>query len=892
MGLTDEQKLVVACDSSFQVTACAGGGKGFVKGTRVLTPSGYVMIESISEGDMIIGKSGKSVKVVGVYPRGLQTCYRVSFSNGYSVICDEDHLWAYQLPRDRWNGGSVRVHDIKYIYENVPVYVKSGSYSRKNIYLPMVCPVDFGGGVSDFVIHPYVLGCLLGDGSLSGRHAVGFANQESDIIDRFCGLLPESCSMSDMGNFNYRIKGSDGVNLVYRELERLGLSGKRSYEKFIPEEYLFSSVDSRVLLLQGLIDTDGRVAGSSYEFATASEQLANDVMFLCDTLGLSVTFSVRDDVRYEYKGDLRHGRVSYRLRIKPSSSIPVLHSSLKHSSRWCVPQSYARVCITGIELLDEKFETICLKVDSDDELFVIDRGIVTHNTTTILEWVKQHPEFKTLYLAFNRSVKQEMESKSVGVSNLTVMTAHGLAYQNVVKGSNYKVRSSFTVMDVIDLLDLTEFYGLSASLAEGERITDLEFATFVLNVFNSLCYSRCFSINDEDFRRGIRDEYTKKFGIGVFDNYSDLMYRCVLSIWKQMKSGSVPVTHDFYLKLYQVSKPVLRFDAILLDEAQDSNDVMLDIIERQDCIKGFVGDACQQIYGFRDAVNAFEKIEHKSFHLSNSFRFGEKIANLANKVLSWRDRLGATDTVNVTGLGVYDDDSIHSECFIARKNINLLAKAFELINEDYEVNLYFEGGYNGYTFSSNGSIWDVYNLYIGQHSKIKGRFLAKFKDWDAFKEFLEKGLDNDLAVLSGIVERYGRRLPDLLHRLKSRLVEDRSEADFILSTVHKAKGLEYDFVHVYNDFINIDTVLRHEMGMVRLDRDDEGVRDIEGAGLNMGDIDSGDLSEVSCNSVLVPLDDMSAVIEEINMLYVAITRARKRLYLDEDYYFTVGGIGG
>lgn len=663
-------------------------------------------------------------------------------------------------------------------------------------------------------------------------------------------------------------------------------------------------------------------------------------------------------------------------------------------------------------------------------------------TSVILEWVKQHPNFKALYLAFNRSVKQEMESKSVGVSNLTVMTAHGLAYQNVVRGSNYKVRSSFTVMDVIDLLDLTEFYGLSASLAEGERVTDLEFATFVLNVFNSLCYSRCFSINDEDFRRGIRDEYTKKFGIGVFDNYSDLMYRCVLSIWKQMKSGSVPVTHDFYLKLYQVSKPVLGFDAILLDECipgnyfidmdtgrrridsvynslvrgetvhvksfnsslgsfefkralnplksegrtvleietegltrirctpnhklltlrgyvdagclergvdvilhdnpsvskteafvvksiklvegiydvydfevedlhnfvvyngyssksgmivhncQDSNDVMLDIIERQDCIKGFVGDACQQIYGFRDAVNAFEKIEHKSFHLSNSFRFGEKIANLANKVLSWRDKLGATDTVNVTGLGVYDDDSIHSECFIARKNINLLAKAFELINEDYEVNLYFEGGYNGYTFSSNGSIWDVYNLYIGQHSKIKGRFLAKFKDWGAFKEFLEKGLDNDLAVLSGIVEKYRRRLPDLLHRLKSRLVEDRSEADFILSTVHKAKGLEYDYVHVYNDFINMDTVLRHEMSMVRLDRDDEGVRNIEGAGLNMGDIDSGDLSEVPCNSVLVPLDDMSAVIEEINMLYVAITRARKRLYLDEDYYFTVGGLGG
>ena len=684
-------------------------------------------------------------------------------------------------------------------------------------------------------------------------------------------------------------------------------------------------------------------------------------------------------------------------------------------------------------------------------------------TSTLLEWVKQHPNFKTLYLAFNRSVKQEMESKSVGISNLTVMTAHGLAYQNVVKGSNYKVRSSFTVMDVIDLLDLTEFYELSASLAEDERITDLEFATFVLNVFNSLCYSRCFSINDEDFRRSIRDEYTKKLGIGVFDNYSDLMYRCVLSIWKQMKSGSVPVTHDFYLKLYQVSKPVLRFDAILLDECipgnyfvdtdkgrrridsvynsltrgevvhvksfnsslgsfefkralnplksedrtvleietegmtkirctpnhklltlrgyvdagclergvdvilhdnpsaskteafvvksiklvegvydvydfevedlhnfvvyseynsksgmivhncQDSNDVMLDIIERQNCIKGFVGDACQQIYGFRKAVNAFSKLDHRSFVLSNSFRFGSEVSKLANEILSWRDVLGANDTIRVNGVMEYEDDSIDSVCYIARKNITLLAKAFDLINADFELTLYFEGGFNGYTFSSNGSIWDVYNLWSGQVKKIKSRFIARFKTWDTFLEFVDKGLDHELLVLTNIVEKYRNRLPDLLHRLKSRVVDSREDAGVILSTVHKAKGLEYDFVYILGDFIRWNDVasIAFEVFGRSLNRESGDIVDVDfvmsevsrmSGVLAVSDVDSdviegdivdSDLDDIEIESV--PLNaNVKAIfapvrfdreIEEINMLYVAVTRARKKVSIDRSYYF-------
>ncbi|APS68750.1 hypothetical protein AVI55_16905 (plasmid) [Piscirickettsia salmonis] len=49
-----------------------------------------------------------------------------------------------------------------------------------------------------------------------------------------------------------------------------------------------------------------------------------------------------------------------------------------------------------------------------------------------------------------------------------------------------------------------------------------------------------------------------------------------------LKNHTIGITHDGYLKLYQLSKPILnQYDFIMLDEAQDANPAILDIFERQ-----------------------------------------------------------------------------------------------------------------------------------------------------------------------------------------------------------------------------------------------------------------------------------------------------------------------
>ena len=105
----------------------------------------------------------------------------------------------------------------------------------------------------------------------------------------------------------------------------------------------------------------------------------------------------------------------------------------------------------------------------------------------------------------------------------------------------------------------------------------------------------------------------------------------------KMDKGEIEITHDFYLKKFQLSNPTLFFDYILFDEGQDASAVMLDIFLKQKATKVIVGDTHQQIYGWRFAVNSLEKADFKTYQLSTSFRFSQDIANLAMEVLQWKN---------------------------------------------------------------------------------------------------------------------------------------------------------------------------------------------------------------------------------------------------------------
>ncbi|HBD39803.1 MAG TPA: DNA helicase, partial [Cupriavidus sp.] len=113
----------------------------------------------------------------------------------------------------------------------------------------------------------------------------------------------------------------------------------------------------------------------------------------------------------------------------------------------------------------------------------------------------------------------------------------------------------------------------------------------------------------------------------------------VKRLWSEYLDPAAPsaIGHDTYVKLWQLSRPRIGADFILFDEAQDADGLMLSVLRAQQCQVIYVGDPYQQIYEWRGAVNAMDHIRAPECALTESFRFGPAIAQLASRVLALMD---------------------------------------------------------------------------------------------------------------------------------------------------------------------------------------------------------------------------------------------------------------
>jgi len=362
-----------------------GMGKALEVSTPVLTPEGFWPIGRLKVGDYVIGSNGRPTRVVGVYPQGVKSGFEVTTTDGGSLVCCAEHLWVTTTDSD----STPRIRTTSEISDTLTH--KMGDYEYPRHRLPLVKPVTFDNAPAPLPIDPYLLGCLLGDGNLTGSCVV-INKPEPEVLEMCNERLPDE----DVGvffddgngpNSAIRIKRKQRDNTLSetaKALRELGLLGLKSVEKFIPNEYLYAKKSDRLRLLRGLLDTDGYVdrRGVDVEHTTSSEQLAAGVIFLARSLGAIVSTTARTPT-YMYRGWRRRGRISYRSRIRfVDKTCPV--SSEKHLAKWRGGDQTPRYrCIKSIEPVGEA-EFICIKVEAKDGLFVADDFIVTHNTTLAL----------------------------------------------------------------------------------------------------------------------------------------------------------------------------------------------------------------------------------------------------------------------------------------------------------------------------------------------------------------------------------------------------------------------------------------------------------------------------------------------------------------------------
>jgi len=351
----------------------AGSGKAQPLDAEILTPEGFRKFGTLKIGDEIVVPDGHCAKISGIFPQGIKKVFRVFFSDGTSTECCEDHLWHTKTQKDRDQGRPGSVKSLAEIRDTL----RYGKILKRNHSIPIVKPFEFSE--KTLPINPYILGLLLGDGCFRGQTPV-FSSISDELINALrCGGY--TLHKKSGANCDYYIisPNSHTKNQLKKSLIDLGLWGKCSSDKFIPYEYKFASIETRLAILRGLMDTDGEaymLKSSSSIFNTSSPQLCDDVRFLVESLGgtVKVTSCIP---KYIYKGEKRNGKKAFRLHLAININPFKL---LYKAEKWIPRIKYKPIrYIDRIELVGEK-DTQCIMVDHPDHLYITNNFIVTHNT--------------------------------------------------------------------------------------------------------------------------------------------------------------------------------------------------------------------------------------------------------------------------------------------------------------------------------------------------------------------------------------------------------------------------------------------------------------------------------------------------------------------------------
>lgn len=401
-------------------------GKAQPLDSQIVTPSGFKRMGDIKVGDYVIGADGKKHIVSGVFPQGMRPIYKVSFSNGTSCECDIEHLWnvnsLYQRSGKKYVPGvSKGRDDKKYIpdhsFKTLTLreilnkgLIKRGRYNFK---VPVAKPVEFDSIETQF--DPYLVGYYIGDGCFSRANISVGTQDKNEIESVLSTILGEDLHIfyrEDRDIYSFDIVGKS--KSLIKEAFNPDI---HSNDKFIPSEYLFNSIENRVALLQGLMDSDGHANNNgSCEFCSKSKQLALDVQFLVRSLGGFASL-LEDDSSYFSEKNNERVNCGKRYRVTISmcdSSIQLFRLERKQKRvRYRILHADS-LFITNAEYVGEK-EAQCIMVNSDEHLYLTEDFIVTHNTslTTAMASHAAEKGFKVLQIVFEDRIKQ-IQRKHLG----------------------------------------------------------------------------------------------------------------------------------------------------------------------------------------------------------------------------------------------------------------------------------------------------------------------------------------------------------------------------------------------------------------------------------------------------------------------------------------------
>lgn len=436
----------------------------------------------------------------------------------------------------------------------------------------------------------------------------------------------------------------------------------------------------------------------------------------------------------------------------------------------------------------------------------------TGKTTTLVQFAQANPDSKMLYLAYNRAIRDEAEQKFP--FNVECQTSHQLAWSHFGRHFRSRLTANLRITDVARKLN-TRHWPLARVALTG------------LNAF--LCSAEpepgIIHLPAEDERHGLS---------------ADKILGAVQVLWYEVSrtESDFPISHDVYLKLFQLSGPSLasKWDTILFDGAQDANPVTSAFVLSQPCRIVLVGDRYQQIYLFRgaDIVLSSLRLEQVDrLWLTTSFRFGPAVAQMANMLLAT-----SGEEMKVTDSGGDDEDEVvaHLPADVPHYAVlswtvsGVIGAALSASLQERKV--FWVGGIEGY---KTEELEDLYWFSADMPERMQSpRFCQDYRDFEEYCSIAKATQDVEMNQDIRLLDEYFP-LPQKLAIMRRQVVTHEKDAQVTVSTAHRSKGLEWEVVVLNEDFCDItDPQLSAE------ERQDE-----------------------------------------TNLLYVAVTRARKTLVLNE-----------
>ena len=366
------------------IVAYRGSSKALDVDTLLMTPTGHIRMGDTEVGDYVIDRNGKPTRITHVSEVFNNQTYEITLTNGDSFIANEDHIHIVQRRTQNKNKQNIWVEEnltTKEILDlGVVINRKTTDKITKNRelkwYIPLInSPVEYDA--ISFSIDPYTVGVVLGDGNYQQLGQYVKITSSKDDVDELMSYIPYEK--------NKIIEDKRQTNTVTFSIKGLGqlwqteIGDFKRENKKIPEHLLYGTLNDRIEVLRGLMDTDGCITKKGcYSFCNTSKDLVYGVHHIVKSLG-----GYSKIVKYtnNYKGYyLVHFNL---LNINP-------FKLKRKANRWISNKHFISGTRIGIESI-KPTETIkqskCISVESKTKSYLIENSIVTHNTTLCAEYL-------------------------------------------------------------------------------------------------------------------------------------------------------------------------------------------------------------------------------------------------------------------------------------------------------------------------------------------------------------------------------------------------------------------------------------------------------------------------------------------------------------------------